>query len=153
MTTALTAQRDHHVDQANHYRRQAALTTDTHFAWRLKRDADREMDKANRLSHLTNVLALAGAADRIEWRNRTVWRDGSHGIDGNLYFHQNGQRIGSIPLDTYSTTSPLTPAGHDLSADGVGMAVTIGASKADHHDAVRAWCALMLGRSDIEVCD
>jgi hypothetical protein len=153
MTTALAAQRDYHVDQANHYRRQAALTTDTHFAWRLKRDADREMDKANRLDHLANVLALAGAADRIEWRNRTVRRDGSHGIDGNLYFHQDGQRIGSIPLDTYSTASPLAPAGHDLSADGAGMAVTVGGSKADHHDAVRAWCELMLGRSDVEVCD
>lgn len=151
MTTAFTAQRDHHVDQANHYRRQAALTTDTHFAWQLKRHADREMDKANRLDHLAKLLALAATADRIEWKPCTVWQDGSQGIDGNLYFHQDGQRTGSIPLDTYSTASPLAPAGHDLSASGVGLAITVGVTKADHHDAVRAWCELMLGRSDVEV--
>lgn len=152
MNTALAAQRDHHVDQANHYRRQAALATDTHFAWQLKRHADREMDKANRLDHLAKLLALAATADRIEWKPCTVWEDGSEGIDGNLHFHQDGQRIGSIPLDTYSAASPLAPAGHDLSASGVGLAITVGVTKADHHDAVRAWCELMLGRDDVTVC-
>lgn len=152
MNTALAAQRDYHAGQAAHYRRQAATTADKSFAWQLKRHADREMDKANRLDHLAKLLALAATADRIEWKPCAVWQDGSQGIDGNLHFHQDGQRTGSIPLDTYSTASPLAPARHDLSASGVGLAITVGVTKADHHDAVRAWCELMLGRDDVTVC-
>lgn len=152
-----------------HYSHQAAITR-TRNTWDAKRHADHAMRRADRIAHLAKLLELA-QAHRITWRQHTDHDSSGGGIDGSLRFYsQSGAEAGKVALDTYTpdekivSTDPACsravccPCGRlntsigyrDITPGGVGVTVARGADMADHRDAVRAWCRLMLGRDDVE---